>query len=110
MSAKTFRKTANDICRQARELREDVMNQPVTAETATSVVESYRSIVQQQIDSLRALQPPSKLAPKVKRMLSTAKKALAHVVADPEALIGGPDPFAAVETQASALGLKECAT
>ena len=82
----------------------------MTAENVAAFVEDYRSIVQQQIDSLRALRPPTRLAPKVAKMLSTAKRALARVVSEPTLLLAGPDPFAAVGARASALGLKECAT
>ena len=117
MSPKTFRKVANDICRQGRILREDAVHQhfpdasqPVTAE---NVARSSRTIARSSSSrSTRsaALHPPTRLAPKVAKMLSTAKKALARVVSEPTLLLAGPDPFAAVGARASALGLKECTT
>lgn len=118
MSAKDFRKTANDICRQGRMLREEIAQdhfgdlpdgQQPTADQLRNFVEEYRSAVQQQIDSLRALRAPASMKANVKRMLVAAKTALARVVADPTILTGTTDPFAVVTARATALGLAQCA-
>lgn len=118
LSPKEFRATANNICRQGRQLREELVRQHFgnleageepSAEELTPFVEEYRSVVQQQIDSLRALPVPRTMAATIKKMLSAAKTALRRVVADPTLLSGSTDPFAPVTSRASALGLTDCA-
>ena len=118
LSAKDFRKTANDICRQGHMLREQLAEdhfgtlpegqEPTSAELQ-GFVEEYRSLVQQQIDALRALPRPANVKAKLTKMLSAAKAALARVVADPTILTGDSDPFVAVRARARDLGLAQCA-
>jgi hypothetical protein len=118
LSPHDFRRVANNICHQGHQLREELVQrdfgdvaaggQP-SADELASFVEEYRSIVQQQIDSLRALPVPRALAPKMKTMLSAATTALRRVVADPALLSGTTDPFERVTARATALGLTKCA-
>ena len=42
-------------------------------------MKDYQKVVQKQIDALAKLKPPSNLAPKMSKLLSTARKALAKV-------------------------------
>jgi hypothetical protein len=118
LSPGEFRTVANNICRQGHQLREELVQrrfgdlaagEKPSADQLASFVEEYRSIVQQQIDSLRSLPVPRTMAAKMKKMLSAAKTALRHVVADPTILSGSTDPFAQVTSRARALRLTECA-
>lgn len=118
LSPNEFRTVANNICRQGNQLREELVQgrfgdlaagEKPSADQVASFVEEYRSIVKQQIDSLRALPVPRTMAVKMNKMLSAAKTALKRVVADPTLLSGSTDPFAPVTSRASALGLTECA-
>jgi len=118
LSPREFRRAANNICRQGHQLREELVQgrfgdlapgQQPSADQLATFVEEYRSIVQQEIDSLHALPTPRVMAGKMKKMLSVAKKALRHVVADPTLLDGSTDPFARVRARVRALGLKTCA-
>ena len=117
MSAKDFRKTANNVCRQGTELRTELLTKHFpdggkttpSADQIASFVQDYQGVVQQQIDSLAKLKPPANLKPKMAKMLSAARKALAKVVADPTVLLAGNDPFSAVNKLSLALGLTDCA-
>jgi hypothetical protein len=118
LNAKEFRKVANAICRQGTQLRTELLAQHFpdggsrqpTASEIEAFVGDYRSVVQQQIDSLRALHPPARLKAKMARLLKTARKALAKVVDDPSVLLSGNDPFSSVNRQSLALGLADCAS
>ena len=102
LSAKQFRKVANDICRQGTQLRTDLLVQHFpegpkktpTAAELRSFVQDYKSVVQQQIDSLAALKPPANLKSKMGKLLSSARGALAKVVAKPT--IGSPTIMASM--------------
>ncbi len=117
MSAKDFRKVANNLCRQGTQLRTQLLLQHFpdggkttpTASQIASFVDDYKNVVQQQIDSLKALKPPANLRPKMAKLLASAKKALAKVVAKPTTLLSGTDPFESVNQQSLALGLTDCA-
>ncbi len=65
-------------------------------------------LVKQQIDAVAALEPPKSLQSKVKKLIRSARAALAKVEADPSLLADEKhDPFAAANKQAKKLGLKE---
>ncbi len=117
LPVKTWKKTANDICRQSDLLRGEIADevfaevpsdgQP-SLELMTSYVEQIAPVVQQQIDSIDALQEPTNLRKKVKRMLRTAQEELDALVADPSIGVEA-NPFSATELAAQKLQLKQCA-
>jgi hypothetical protein len=66
--------------------------------------------IKQQIEDVAALEPPRNLRAKVKKLVKTARAAVAKVEADPSLLADEKqNPFAASDKQAKKLGLKECA-
>lgn len=117
MSAKDFRKVANNICDQVNSLLSEAadthfggLGPDATPDLPT--IEAYaadvESIVQQQIDSIAALNPPKKLKKKVKKLLKTAQQELDDFLADPSILLES-DPFADAKRLSRKLGLKACA-
>jgi hypothetical protein len=66
--------------------------------------------IKQQVEDVAALEPPRSLRAKVKKLIKTARAAVAKVEADPTLLADEKNnPFAASDKQAKKLGLKECA-
>jgi len=118
LSAKQFRDQADKICRDGTTARTELLQQHFpdgpnaqpTAAQLKAFVGDYKTVVKDQIDQLAALQPPAKLKAKLNKLVSTARKALARVVAKPSLLLADSDPFAAVSRQSAALGLTECAS
>jgi hypothetical protein len=118
LSAKQFRAAADAVCRGGTASRTELLQQhfpngvdqkPSVAQI-TAFVGDYKKVVKQQIDALAALKPPANLKAKMSKLLSTARTALARVVAKPTLLIAGSDPFASVNKQSIALGLTDCAS
>jgi hypothetical protein len=118
LSAKQFRAAADAVCRQGTASRTELLQQhfpgglnqkPSTAQI-TAFVGDYKKVVKQQIDALAALKPPANLKAKMAKLLSTARTALARVVAKPTLLLAGSDPFESVNKQPIALGLTDCAS
>ncbi|HEU5301368.1 MAG TPA: hypothetical protein VFW06_03915 [Acidimicrobiia bacterium] len=116
LPVKTWRKAANDICRQSGILRSDIADEvfvdlPADAqpsiELMTAYVEQIEPVVQQQIDSIDALQEPKNLRKKVGRMLATAQDELDALVEDPSIGLEA-NPFSATELAAKKLKLKQC--
>ena len=116
LPVKTWRKTANDICRQSGTLRgriaDDVFGalpadgQP-SLELMTAYVGQIEPVVQQQIDSIDALREPKAFKKKVAKLLDTAQQELDALVADPSIGLEA-NPFSATELAAKKLKLKQC--
>jgi hypothetical protein len=67
--------------------------------------------IQEQLDGLEALDPPEEGAEEFATLIDDANAALDEIEADPAAFVesgGGDGPFAEVNKQAQALGLKDC--
>lgn len=117
LPVKTWRKTANDICRQSGILRGDIgdevfvdlpPDEQPSLELMTTYVQQLESVVQQQIDSIDALQEPKNLRKKVARLLATTQRELDALVADPSIGLEA-NPFSATELASKKLELKQCA-
>ena len=117
LPVKTWRKTANDICRQAKQLRSEIasevfadlaQDEQPSAALLTAYVGQIEPVVQQQIDSIGALEEPTSLEKKVAKLLKTARKELDALVADP-ANFTEANPFSATELAAKKLKLQQCA-
>jgi hypothetical protein len=114
MSAKDFRKAANDICaegnRQFRAAADEILSESeeITPAQAEAYVDAIAPIVEDRIDGIADLEPPKKLRKKVKRLLALAREELADLVDDPTILLES-DPFAETNTGSIAIGLRECA-
>jgi hypothetical protein len=117
MSAKQFRKTANNICDQGNSLRSEAASQHFAGlgpdqqpdlPTLTAYIADIQPIVQQEIDSIKALNPPSSLKKKVKNLLKVVQKELAALVADPSIALES-DPFADANRLSKKLRLDACA-
>ena len=66
--------------------------------------------IKQQVEGVAALEAPKSLRAKVKKLVKSARAAVAKVEADPSLLSDEKnDPFAGTNKQAEKLGLKECA-
>jgi len=86
-SAADFRSAANAICQESIQARSNTLlkhfpdggKKTPTTKQITAFVKDYQKVVQKQIDALAKLKPPSNLAPKMSKLLSTARKALAKV-------------------------------
>jgi len=116
LPVKTWRKTANDICRQSGILLGDIadevfvdlpQDEQPSLDLMTAYVEQLAPVVQQQIDSIDALQEPKNLRKKVARMLTTAQDELDALVDDPSIGLEA-NPFSATELAATKLKLKQC--
>ena len=116
MSEKQWRKTANGICAKNQSLIDDAGHtafaglpqdaQPSLQQT-TAFVAAIEPIVQQQIDSIDALQEPTKVKQQVKKLLKTAQAELDRLVADPSRGLEG-DPFTGASLASKKLKLKDC--
>ena len=113
----TWRKVANDICRQGQILSDEIADEvfadlPQDAQPSldsmTTFIQQLEPVFQQQIDSIDALEEPTSLRKKVKKLLATAQEELDAVVDDP-ALGVEANPFSATELAAKKLKLKQCA-
>jgi hypothetical protein len=107
---------ADNICSQAFQLRAEVADeffsdlprgQDPAPEELALYVEQVAPITQQQIDSIRALDPPPGDKKKVKRILKLAQKALDKVVADPGVVLEG-NPFAKADKASQKYGFQVC--
>ena len=119
LSGREFKKQGNAICaegnRQIDAAAEQAFaglsrNQKPTAEQLTAFATVAVPNIKQQIEDVAALEPPRSLRAKVKKLVKTARAAVAKVEADPTVLADEKqNPFAASDKQAKKLGLKECA-
>jgi esterase/lipase len=119
LSGKEFKKQANAICAQGNQQIEAAAQQafgnlPQGQQPTPEEVQAFAAVafpnIKQQIDSIAALDPPKSLKAKVKKLIKSARSALAKLEADPTLLADEKhDPFASANKQAKKLGLKECA-
>ena len=119
LSNSEFKKQGNAICaegnRQVDAAAEQVFaglseNQRPTAEQLAAFATVAVPNIKQQVEDVAALEPPRSLRAKVKKLIKSARAAVAKVEADPSLLADEKhDPFAATNKQAKKLGLKECA-
>ncbi len=116
LPVKTWRKVVNDICRQSEILFGDISDEVFAAlppdeqpslELMTTYVEQIEPVIQQQIDSIDALEEPTNLKKKVTRLLATTQDELDALVADPANGLEA-NPFSATELASKKLKLKQC--
>lgn len=117
LSAKQFRKTANNICDQAYLLLHELQGQyfsdlgpdeTPSLDTLAAYAEDSEPIVQQQIDSIAKLNPPKSLKKKVKKLIQAAQADLDAFLDDPSIALEA-DPFADTLELSRALDLPACA-
>lgn len=100
-----------EIDEEAREVFGNADQEPSSAEQEEFFTDTVTPGIQEQIDGLRDLGEPEEGAEEFATFLDDAQAALDEVEEDPSLVIGeGEDPFADVEEQAKALGLKDCAS
>jgi hypothetical protein len=116
LSAKQWRARADALCRHAdrrtakvrheafRGLERD--QQPSLAQMS-AYVKGISPIMRDLLHDIDALREPKKLATKVDRFLSTARRELRRLVADPSLGLEA-NPFSDSELRAAALALKAC--
>ena len=120
LSSKEFKKQANAICKEGNQQIEAAAEQtfgnlPDGQEPSPEQLQAFAAVAipntKQQIDDVAALEAPKSLQAKVKKLITSARAAVAKIEADPSLLAaqGKNDPFAATNKQAKKLGLKECA-
>ena len=113
---KAFIKEADKICLQAQTLQNDAANQYFadlgpnqTPDAAT--LEAFWGesgpVVQQEIDSIRALPAPSADKKRIKKILDAVQRGLDAVTEDVTVLLSGA-PFAKADKLAQAYGFKVC--
>jgi hypothetical protein len=117
MPERQWRKTVNNICAQSQTLIEEAANtalgglprdeQP-SLEQMTALVTAIEPIIQQQIDSIDALNEPTKFRRSVKQLLKTAQAELDAFVADPSRGLDG-NPFSGANLASKKLKLPDCA-
>jgi hypothetical protein len=116
MSERQWRRTANSICVQSNTLFDEAGQtafaglpsdgQP-SLEQMTAFVTAIEPILQQKIDSIDALNEPTKLRKQVKRLVKTAQAELDALVADPIRGLEG-NPFSGASLASKKLKLKDC--
>jgi len=116
MSERQWRKTANNICVQSQSLFDEAAKtaladlppdgQP-SIEQMTGLVTAIEPILQQKIDSIDALNEPTKLKKQVKKLTKIAQSELDTLVADPARGLEG-NPFSGASLASKKLGLKDC--
>jgi type IV secretory pathway TrbL component len=120
LSSKEFKRQANAICAAGNQqieaaaeqifagLSEDQQPSPdQLAAFAAVVIPS----IKQQVEEVAALEEPKSLQAKVRKLIRTARAAVAKVEANPSLLTDEEsDPFASTDKQLRKLGLKECAS
>ncbi len=100
-----------EIDEEAGEVFGNAQQEPSPAEQEKFFTDTVTPGIQEQIDGLRDLGEPEEGAEEFATFLDDAQAALDEVEEDPSLVIGeGEDPFADVEEQAKALGLKDCAS
>jgi hypothetical protein len=119
LSSGEFKKQANAICAEGNQQIDTAAEQVFAGlsenqEPSPEQVAAFATVavpnVKQQVEDVAALQPPKSLKAKVKKLVKTARAAVAKVEANPSLLADEKnDPFAATNKQAKKLGLKECA-
>lgn len=117
LSKPEYIKAADDICRQANILRDEVAQgvfgqlaegEEPTFDQLSEYVADVQPVTQQEIDSLRALPAPDGDKKRVKKIYKLAQKGLNKIVADPHVLLSGPAPFAKADKAAQKYGFEIC--
>ena len=108
---------ADNICRQANQLREEAAStafadvaaggQPTDDQT-TNYVANIEPINSQQLDSLRALPAPKSDKKLLKKIYKLVEKAFDAISADPTVLSSGSNVFAKADKAAQKYGFKVC--
>jgi len=119
LSSGEFKKQANAICAEGNQQIDTAAEQVFAGlsenqEPSPEQVAAFATVavpnIKQQVEDVAALEPPKSLKAKVKKLVKTARAAVAKVEANPSLLADEKnDPFAATNKQAKKLGLKECA-
>ncbi len=117
LSTEDFLKQGNAICAAGTTAIDDVAaemfasgEEPTPEQLTTFGNDVLVPNVQNQIDGIKALNPPADLDEEVGQMLADAQTALDKLKDDPvTALSGEVDPFADANVQATAIGLTACA-
>ena len=119
LSSGEFKKQANAICAEGNQQIEAVAEQTFgnlskgqepTAEQLAAFAAAAIPNIEQQVEGVAALEPPKSLKAKVKKVIKSARVAVAKIKADPSLLADEKhDPFAATNKQLKKIGLKECA-
>ena len=82
--------------------------QPSKAQLTTFVTGTVIPGVQKQLDQIKALGAPTEQGSQAEAVVNAAQAELDKVKADPSLVTGKGDPFAQVNQQARAYGLKVC--
>jgi hypothetical protein len=108
---------ANAICAKGNKAIDQAAKQtfgnsrPSGSQLNQFATETLIPNVQDQIDEVKALPPPSGDEAQVSEILTAAQGALDKIKADPALLTGsGPSPFASANKLAKEYGLTECAS
>jgi type IV secretory pathway TrbL component len=119
LSSREFKRQANAICadgnQQIEAAAEQIFaglseNQQPSAEQLTAFAAVAIPNIKQQVESVAALEEPKSLQAKVRKLIRTARAAVAKIEANPSLLANEEDPFAATDKQLKKLGLRECAS
>ena len=119
LSSGEFKKQANAICKEGNQQIEATAEQMFGSlsqgqEPSPEQLQAFAAVaipnIKQQVEGVAALEAPKSLRAKVKKLVKSARAAVAKVEADPSLLSDEKnDPFAGTNKQAKKLGLKECA-
>ena len=104
LSSGEFKKQANAICKEGNQQLE------AAAEQAFGDLPKGQQPSPEQLETFASVAIPN-IKAKVKKLITSARAAVAKIEANPS-LLGDEknDPFAATDKQAKKLGLKECAS
>ncbi|MSO78352.1 MAG: hypothetical protein EXQ79_01955 [Acidimicrobiia bacterium] len=117
LSKKDYIKAADNICRQANQLRDETATsdfadipaggQP-TLEQMTTYITDIDPINRQELDGLRELPATSGEKKKVKKVYKAVEKGFDAIFADPGLLLSDTNPFAKADKLAQKYGFKVC--
>jgi hypothetical protein len=119
LSSREFKRQANAICAEGNQQLDAVAeqifaglseNQQPSPEQLVAFAAVAIPSIKQQVEDVAALEEPKSLQAKVRKLIRTARAAVAKIEANPSLLAGESDPFAATDKQLKKLGLRECAS
>jgi hypothetical protein len=120
LSSREFKRQANAICAEGNQQIEAAAeqifaglseNQQPSPEQLAAFAAVAIPSIKQQVESVAALEEPKSLQAKVRKLIRTARAAVAKIEANPSLLADEEnDPFAATNKQLKKLGLRECAS
>jgi len=117
LSKKEYIKAGDDICRQAKELRDDAAQtlfadlpagQDPTSDQLAQYVQNIEPINQQEIDSLRDLPVPDGDEKRLKKLYKLVQAAFNTIADDPDLLLEADAVFAKANKAANKYGFKVC--